>query len=147
MLSYTWFANIFFLSLTFHLIFLRESFAEKMFWYFMKSNLLIFLLWIILWGKLRNLHWALHSEDFFLCFLLEVLYLYILCWNLLSIFKKIYVFLERGEGREKEREISCLAYCCELNRQPFTSWDDTPPTEPRQSAITHFELALYTMRL
>ena len=69
----------------------------------------------------------------------------------------IYLFLERGEGREKERgrnidmqekhqsAASCtpptgdLAYdpgICpdrELNQQPFSLWDDTQPTEPHQS--------------
>ena len=64
----------------------------------------------------------------------------------------IYLFLEREEGREKERErnVNQLPFICTLdhrglnrqprlvpgpesNQRPFTLQDDAQPTEPHQS--------------
>ena len=83
-----------------------------------------------------------------------------------ATFKKnfIYLFLERGEGREKERERSInvgeihqlvafhmpptgnLAHnpgMCpdqELNQRPFILWDDAQLAEPHWSGRKHFFL-------
>ena len=69
------------------------------------------------------------------------------------IYLSIYLFLDKGEGREKEKatsiwekNINRLPLVCALtwdqarnpgmcpywesNCQPFTLWDDTQPTEP-----------------
>ena len=89
----------------------------------------------------------------------NILQLYYLFFLNSRYFKKIfYLILEKGEGREKERERNidrlplaraltwgqaCNPDMCpdlELNWWPFAGWDDAQPTEPQQSGLYYLNL-------